>query len=189
MNTQHATLCSSSEWDAYLEAEILSPLLASVDLGTDMLEMGPGFGAATNWLRARVPRLVTIELDPAVAERLAARFAGTNVMVTVGDCAHTEFDDESFDSVGTFTMLHHIPTAPGQHAVLAEAFRVLRPGGSLVGSDSLASNELHRFHADDAYNPIDPVRLLVELQVLSFTGIDILVDEELSFLARRPVRA
>src|ERR1017187_2259661 len=60
-----------------------------------------------------------------------------------------------FDSVGSFTMLHHVATLALQNKILAEAFRVLRPGGVLIGSDSLASNDLHHFHAGDTYNPIE----------------------------------
>ena len=53
-------------------------------------------------------------------------------------------------------MLHHVPTLALQNKILAEAFRVLRPGGVLIGSDSLPSNDLHHFHDDDTYNPVEP---------------------------------
>ena len=66
-------------------------------------------------------------------------------------------------------MLHHVPTLElQQHLILPRRFRVLRPGGVLIGSDSLASNDLHHFHADDTYNPIEPAVLLVRLQSLGF---------------------
>ena len=71
-------------------------------------------------------------------------------------------------SVNLFTMLHHIPTLEQQNKVLSEAFRVLRPGGALVGSDSLPSNDLHHFHVDDTYNPLEPAALLPRLQTIGF---------------------
>ena len=96
--------------------------------------------------------------------------------VIVGDCAAPDLTDAAFDSVGTFTMLHHLPTERLQYATLREAFRLLKAGGVLVGSDSLASNDLHDFHADDTYNPVDPARLLVCLQVLGYRRITVSVD-------------
>ena len=83
-------------------------------------------------------------------------------------------------------MLHHVPTTPQQVAVLAEALRLLRPGGVLVGSDSLGRNDLHDFHAGDIYNPLDPARLLIQLQTVGFNPISIRVGDELTFTARKP---
>jgi SAM-dependent methyltransferase len=186
MNENHAALCSSPEWAEFLTTEVLTPLTERRDLGDRLLEVGPGYGAATSWLRHRVARLVALELDAAMARRLADEFSGTNVTVEVGDCTHAQFEDESFDSVATFTMLHHLPTAALQYAALAEAFRVLRPGGFLVGSDSLASPDLHQFHEGDTYNPIDPARLLVFLQAIGYGRICITVDSGMTFAARKP---
>jgi SAM-dependent methyltransferase len=186
MNDEHAKLCSSPEWASFLQTEVLAPLVTDVDLGQEMLELGPGPGAATDWLRHRVLRLTALELNPDAAERLAARHAGTNVTVVVGDCAQADLPDAAFDSVGTFTMLHHLPTEQLQYATLREAFRLLRPGGVLVGSDSLASNDLHHFHAEDTYNPVDPARLLVYLQVLGYGRITVSVSSGLLFSAHKP---
>jgi len=116
---------------------------------------------------------------------VSARYAGSNVDVMVGDAADMAFADASFDSVGTFTMLHHVPTAALQDRVLSEAFRVLRPGGVLIGSDSLASNDLHHFHVADTYNPVEPAALLIRLQILGFARITIMVDEVLKPWPRR----
>lgn len=41
-----------------------------------VVEIGPGQGALTDHLAERAPRLVAVELDDALAEALAARFAG-----------------------------------------------------------------------------------------------------------------
>ena len=62
---------------------------------------------------------------------------------------------------------------------------MLRPGGVLIGSDSLASNDLHHFHAGDTYNPVDPAWLLGRLQTVGFDEITIIVDGTLKFVARR----
>ena len=87
----HATLCSSPEWAAYLHDEVLPPLVAKATLGDEMLEIGPGPGASTEWLRAKVARLVVVEIDDAAADRLVTRFAGTNVEVEQGDATDLRF--------------------------------------------------------------------------------------------------
>jgi SAM-dependent methyltransferase len=184
MNENHA-LCSTPEWAEFMESEVLEPVTAGLDLGDEMLELGPGPGAATRWLRHRVTRLVALELDPEAAERLANDLTGTNVTVEVGDSTSSHFAEASFDSVGCFTMLHHLPTAHEQFRTLCEAFRVLRPGGVLVGADSLASQGLHEFHEGDTYNPIDPARLLVFLQAAGFGHVMVSAGDGLLFTARK----
>jgi SAM-dependent methyltransferase len=186
MNENHARVCASPEWADHIQTEILPALTAGVDLGKEMLEIGPGPGAATEWLRHKVRRLTAVEVDTAAADKLAQRYEGTNVDVVVGSGAELSYPDDSFDSVGSFTMLHHVPTLALQNQILSEAFRVLRPGGILIGSDSLASNDLHHFHVDDTYNPIEPASVLSRLQTLGFDRITIVVDDTLKFAARKP---
>jgi ubiquinone/menaquinone biosynthesis C-methylase UbiE len=186
VNENHAIVCPSPEWAAYLQDEVLPSLTEHVDLGDDMLEIGPGPGAATEWLRHRVRRLTALEVDEAAAAKLADRYAGRNVEVVTGSAAEMSCPDESFDSVGCFTMLHHVPTVALQNKIFAEAFRVLRPGGVLVGSDSLASDDLHHFHSGDTYNPIDPASLLGRLQTLGFDKITVMMDGIVKFVARKP---
>jgi len=188
MNPDHEKLCGSPEWAADLQAQILPVVTAGVSLGKDMLEIGPGPGAATAWLLERVAHLTVLEADEAAARRLVARYADSNVTVDIGDAMQMPYDDESFDSVGSFTMLHHVPTAAAQYQILVEALRVLRPGGWLAGSDSLASNDLHYFHHDDTYNPAEPSTLLVWLRALGFTPITITVGDMLMFTACKPAR-
>jgi len=184
VNENHA-LCSTPEWAEFMESEVLEPVTAGIDLGNEMLELGPGPGATTRWLRHRVERLVALELDPDAATRLADELAGTNVTVQVGDATRLPFPDASFDSVGCFTMLHHIPTAQEQFELLRETYRVVRPGGVLVGADSLASQGLHEFHEGDTYNPIDPARLLVFLQTAGFGHVMVSAGEGVLFTARK----
>jgi ubiquinone/menaquinone biosynthesis C-methylase UbiE len=183
VNENHANLLGTPEWAAHLHDDILPMVTSGVDLGEDMLEIGPGPGAATEWLRHRVRRLVAVELDADAAAALRERFAHTNVSVVIADATALDYPDGSFDSVGMFTMLHHVPTAALQNALLTEAQRVLRPGGTLVGSDSLASDGLHHFHAGDTYNPVEPAALLTRLQTLGFGPITITVGDTLLFRA------
>jgi len=186
VNPDHENLCGSPEWAAWLQSEILPAVTAGIDLGKEMLEIGPGPGAATAWLRERVASLTVLETDAAAAAALATRHRGGNVTVDTGDAAHMPYGNESFDSVGSFTMLHHVPTAATQYQILSQAMRVLRPGGTLLGSDSLASTGLHDFHAGDTYNPVDPATLLVWLRTLGFSPVTLIVGDVLMFAARKP---
>jgi len=185
MNENHAKLMPSPEWAAHIQDEVLPLATDGVELGADLLELGPGPGAATDWLRQRVERLVAVEHEEEAADKLAERFAGTNVEVVRGDAAAVGYPDASFDTVATCTMLHHVPTRAEQDRVLAEAFRVLRPGGTFLGSDSLPSDGLHQFHEGDTYNPVEPAAFLTRLQVAGFGEITLRVGHNLIFTARK----
>jgi len=186
MNENHARTCPSPEWAAYIQNDILPSLVQHADLGDDLLEIGPGPGAATEWLRHRVKRLTVLEIDEAAAARLAEKYAESNVEVVIGDATKLSYPDGSFDSVGSFTMLHHVPTRELQNKILAEALRVLRPGGVLIASDSLASDGLHHFHEGDTYNPIDPGAIVSRLQTIGFEALTVMIDDRLKFIARKP---
>jgi SAM-dependent methyltransferase len=188
MNKRHGELLGTAEWAAFLHDEILSVVTQGVDLGDDLLEIGPGPGAATDWLRHRVRRLVALELDPEAAAALGERFAGANVEAVAGDATALPHPDESFDTVGMFTMLHHVPTRALQDTILGEALRALRLGGMLIGSDSLPSGRLHAFHEGDTYNPVEPAAFLTRLQTIGFGEITLTVGDRLLFRARKTRR-
>jgi protein-L-isoaspartate O-methyltransferase len=70
----------------------------------------------------------------------------------------------------------HLTSAELQDALFADVLRVLRPGGVLVASDSVASEDLERFHEDDTYNPIDPSTLVERLRRIGWVDIDVDVN-------------
>jgi SAM-dependent methyltransferase len=185
MNRAHNELCSSPGWAEYLRTEVLPLVLDGTGLGHDMIEVGPGFGLATDVLRLRVAGLTAVEIDPALARGLAARLAGTNVTVLQADGAHLPFGSGSFSSAASFTMLHHVPSASKQDALLTELARVLRPGGVLIGADSLDDAEFREFHKDDVCVPVDPADLPGRLRRAGFAHVNVgTSDETLWFVAR-----
>jgi SAM-dependent methyltransferase len=115
----------------------------------------------------------------------ADRFDQTNVEALIGDATSLGYPEGSFDSVGMFTMLHHVPTRALQDRILAESLRVLRPGGTLIGSDSLPSDGLHQFHEGDTYNPVEPAAFLTRLQTIGFAEITLTVGHNLMFRAKK----
>ena len=185
MNENHA-LCSTPEWAEFMESEVLEPVTAGVDLGDEMLEIGPGPGAATRWLRHRVERLVALEFDPRRrrAPRGRARRHERHGRGRRRDAARPSPTRRSTPSAASRCSTTYRPRSE-QFPTLCEAFRVLRPGGVLVGADSLASQGLHEFHEGDTYNPIDPARLLVFLQAAGFGHVMVSAGEGLLFTARK----
>ena len=156
-----------------LEEQILPPVLRDLDLGDDVIEIGPGPGFTTDVLRSRAARVTAVEIDDVLADRLEQRLAGTNVDVVHRDATDTGLETGRFTGAGSFNMLHHVPTAAAQDAIFAELGRVLRAGGILVAADAVYSEDLLGFHEGDTYNPIDPDGLDARLQAAGFERVAI----------------
>ena len=187
MNSEHLRLCSSAEWGKHIEDVLIPWVIAANDLGSDMLEVGPGPGLTTDLLRAKVAHLTAVEIDPTLAEPLAARLVGSNVEVVNADATDLPFDRGRFSAAASFTMLHHVPTLELQDKLFAEVARVLRPGGAFMGVDSLDSPSFRRLHEDDICVPIDPLTLQSRLRRAGFNGIELQVwGIGTRFLARVP---
>jgi ubiquinone/menaquinone biosynthesis C-methylase UbiE len=167
MNLFHRWYCNSKGWARALQGELMPAVLRNLDLGDDVLEIGPGPGMSTDWLRERVSRLTSIEIDHRLAESLKHRLAGTNVTVVEGDASEMPFPDASFSGAVCFTMLHHVPHAL-QDRLLAEAARVLRPGAAFAGMDSTPSLRWNLYHLFDDRNPVDPVTFADRLAKAGF---------------------
>jgi SAM-dependent methyltransferase len=81
------------------------------------------------------------------------------------------FPDLSFDSAVSFTMLHHVQSAALQDRLFAEVARVLRPGGTFAGTDSVYSRFLRLLHVFDTMVLVDPATLPPRLERAGFTEI------------------
>jgi SAM-dependent methyltransferase len=182
----HLELCSSAEWAETVEQWIIPWVLDSVDLGRDVLEVGPGPGLTTDVLRRRVPHLTAIEIHPDLAASLRARLADTNVEVICADATATDLPDNRFTGAVCLTMLHHVPTAALQDKLFSEIRRLLCSGGVLAGQDSLASEDLRELHVDDTYVPVDPAGLPRRLENAGFVDVDVDTNEyAVRFRARK----
>jgi SAM-dependent methyltransferase len=173
MNAAHMEFCPSDDWRQILEEHVLPPALDGVDLGDDVLEIGPGPGFVTDVLRRGTERLTAVEIDRVLYEPLAERLTGTNVEVLLGDAADLALADDRFSGAASFNMLHHVPTNELQDRIFSELARVLRPGGTLVAVDGTHSEGTEAFHEGDTYNPIETADVAARVEAAGFTDVDV----------------
>jgi ubiquinone/menaquinone biosynthesis C-methylase UbiE len=96
-----------------------------VQAGMRLLDVccGPGYGAGTAAVRGL--EAVGIDIAPAMIDEARRRFPAASFLE--GDAESLDFPDASFDAViCAFGLLH----LPDSQKAIAEAFRVLRIGGS-----------------------------------------------------------
>jgi ubiquinone/menaquinone biosynthesis C-methylase UbiE len=118
-----------------LEQAVLAPRRAALlgELTGEVLEIGAGTGASlVHYRRAR--RVVAAEPDSAMRARLARALERCAVPVELSDAAAEDlpFPTAHFDAVVTVCVLCSVEDP---HKALAEAHRVLKPGGRLVVLD------------------------------------------------------
>jgi SAM-dependent methyltransferase len=105
--------------------------------GMDVLDVGCGGGTLVRELVARGARAVGLEVSE---QQLGeARSHGSGRFV-VGRAENLPLDDDSLDVVVFMRSLHHVPE-PAMSAALADAGRVLRPGGLVYVAEPLAEGD------------------------------------------------
>lgn len=115
------------------QQEMLRNYLSEISFpdNATVLEVGCGTGVVCRVV-AEWPNVATVMgVDPSPAFLAKARALSDGVVgieYEEGDGKSLRFDDASFDVVILHTILTHVP---GPEAFLAEAHRVLKPGGSL----------------------------------------------------------
>jgi SAM-dependent methyltransferase len=187
MNRIHNLICSSPWWERRVHHKLVPWGVEGVELGDEVLEIGPGFGATTRLLAHLPGRLTVVELEPDYCERLRAEL-GSAVEIIQGDATELPFEDRRFSSVLCFTMLHHIPARDSQDQAFAEAARVLRPGGTFAGTDSVGTGLLFKLiHIGDTLLPLDPDRLGGRLEAAGLQDPQVdRANGSFRFRARRP---
>jgi SAM-dependent methyltransferase len=116
----------------------LSVLQRLVDLESrDVLDVGCGGGALVRELAGRGARTVGLEISEQQLGRARAHGVGRFV---VGRAEELPLDDRSLDVVVFMRSLHHVPE-PAMVPALADARRVLRPGGRVYVAEPLAEGD------------------------------------------------
>ena len=173
MNLIHRWYCRSNGWGEIVKARIIPWTLEGVDLGDDALEIGPGPGLTTDVLQSRVAKLTCVEVDPSLAKALQKRIRGAAVTVVQGDATAMTFADSAFSGAACFTMLHHVPSEALQDKLIAETYRVLKPGGWFAGTDSRTSLRWRLYHLFDTCVAVDPDTFGERLKRPGFTDVTV----------------
>jgi ubiquinone/menaquinone biosynthesis C-methylase UbiE len=147
MTSLERAFCRSAPWRWFAREAVLPWALQGRQLAGDVLEIGGGSGAMAAEILQKFPavRLTVTDYDQAMLETARTRLSEFDERVTVrqADATQLPFPDDSFDTVVSFIMLHHVID---WEAAIAEAIRVLRSGGSLIGYDLLASWPMRLLH-------------------------------------------
>jgi SAM-dependent methyltransferase len=186
VNELHLQFCSSDEWADALKQWVVPSALEGVDLGDDVLEVGPGPGRTTELLCTMTRHLTAVEVDKGLADALTTRMVDRDVEVVHADASDMPFATARFSAAVSFIMLHHVPTLEKQDRLFAEVARVLRPGGVLAGADSLDTPEFRDMHQGDTCNPVVPDGLEERLKAAGFAEARVTVNPfVVEFWARR----
>lgn len=115
------------------EACVLPALLALLPPGLTIVDLGCGTGAMLPLLAPVAARVVGVDREEAMLEVARARVEGLdNVTLLRGRLDDLPIDSDGVDLAVCALVLHHVRELG---PVLAEARRVLRPGGRLVVLD------------------------------------------------------
>lgn len=147
MSRLEAALCRSAPWRVFTQRAVLPWALQGMRPEGQVLEIGAGSGAMAYGLLSSYPgvTMTVTDVDPQMVCAAAGQLApfGDRVTARRADATALPFPRCSFDTVLSWIMLHH--TLKWEQA-LAEAVRVVRPGGHVVGYDLLSTAPLRLLH-------------------------------------------
>jgi ubiquinone/menaquinone biosynthesis C-methylase UbiE len=182
-----------------------------VDLGAhgDMLDIGTGPGHIPILVCDRIAdgRIVGVDLSQHMLtharRHLAASSHGERIEYQLGDAKGLPFDGASFDCVFSNTILHHIPDP---RPFIADAWRVLKPGGALLirdlfrpDSEAALTNIVESYtvgqtptqrqlFADSLRAALAPDELREMVASLGMDGVEVVVDTDRHVSIQRKAR-
>jgi ArsR family transcriptional regulator len=143
-------------------------------------DLGAGEGTLAQMLARQAERVIAVDLSPKMVEfgsELARRHDLKNLEYRLGDIEEPPLDDASVDLAFLSQALHH---AGSPQKALAEAFRIVKPGGQLVVLDLLQHSfeEARELYAD-VWLGFGEGELAAMLEKAGFTEIETaVVDRE-----------
>jgi ubiquinone/menaquinone biosynthesis C-methylase UbiE len=128
-----------------------------------LLDVGCGDGGFLHRMQKLGWSATGVDFDPKAIENAQVRY-GSAITLLNSDLAHAHFSDDCFDVVTISHVIEHVTDPP---ALLAEARRVLKPGGRLVvTTPNIRSLGHKRFQ--DCWWGLDAPR---HLQIFSLAGL------------------
>jgi len=117
--------------------------------GLKIADIGSGAGEMVRYMTRQGARVTGLECGELQLEKARSFPAEGDEVYLEGVGQELPFDDDSFDVVTFFNSLHHVPLEHMAGA-LAEATRVVKPGGSVYVGEPIASGRGFELNA-----PID----------------------------------
>ncbi|RME32523.1 MAG: class I SAM-dependent methyltransferase [Gammaproteobacteria bacterium] len=167
---------------------LLEGVLERLDRPRRLLQLSCAYGSLTPRLLAALPADSELHLCDVVPAQLAlARGKGSGDQRLRACRMNAEslgYAEDSFDTVLIFFLLHELP-ATARRRVLAEALRVLRPGGRLLVADYAPAPWRHPFHR---LRPLRGLLCRLEPFLEAFWSEDrhSLLAEQAAFLGKVP---
>jgi len=167
---------TAGRWDAmradlFGPAAALAPMLALVESSWSVGDLGAGTGTLSARLAPFARRVIGVDRSEEMIATARARVADLpNVELRQGDLEHLPIDSGSLDLAVLALVLHYVVDPP---AVLAEARRVLAPGGRLVLLD-MREHDLGVGYAEEmghVWPGFEPARVAAWLTDVGFTSV------------------
>ena len=146
MSKSERSLCIGRPWRA-VARRIVPWTTFGTQFSGDVLEIGGGGGGMAEAIAESNPHvtLTMTDVDDAMVDVARVRLAHfPNAMVRQADVTLLPFADDTYDTVVSFLMLHHVID---WETAVAEVARVLRPGALFVGydlTDTAIARWIHR---------------------------------------------
>jgi ubiquinone/menaquinone biosynthesis C-methylase UbiE len=175
MSAVEAAFCRSGPWRYVARRLVLPWALNGRQLAGDVLEIGGGSGAMARGVARTFQdaKLTVTDVDEAMVRSARNRLRKhPSVTVETADATALPFASGSFDVVTSYLTLHHV--IRWQEA-LAEAARVLRPGGLLLGYDLTETRLAHIIHRLDGspHDLLSPDELRHGLSMIGFRDVQV----------------
>src|SRR5574338_29238 len=99
-----------------------------------VLEIGCGNGTGTKLIKKyfNPQEIYAIDLDPKMIALAKKNNKSKNIHFEIGDAAKLNYENDTFDAIFDFAIIHHIPNWKDS---LCELKRVLKPRGQLILED------------------------------------------------------
>lgn len=163
---------------AAVNRNFVNDLLAAGAIGIDCLDLGTGTALIPIELCLRNEDVRVMAADASAMMLDLARYQlevnslTQRIQLHLGDAKKLVFEDSFFDTIMSNSLVHHLPT---HESFLAEALRVLRPGGLLFLRDlcrPASQTQLDSLVATYAANETDSSRQMLRQSLHAALSLD-----------------